>query len=822
MAIHKTKLWAAFACSMIAMAGCTGQKSMNLSKHPHKPGPYRKVALEIEFPDAKVPIKQQAIATLPPRKLSDADNVVHRDISLEESTTIALQHSQVLRDLGGRVVTNPAAAATIYEPAIRESDPRFGVEAALSAFDAQLNSSMFWARNDRAINNTFFGGGTRVVIQETANFNAELSKTAATGTRYAIRNVTSYDGNNAPGNTFPSAYDTAFEAEFSHPLLQGGGIAFNRIAGPSANPGFFFSNGVLIARINTDISLADFEVGVRNLVSDVENAYWELYFAYRDLQAKIAARDSALETWRRVYALFQSGRAGGEAEKEAQAREQYFLFKAQVENALAGLPGRGTISGQGSTGGVFQGTGGVYAAERRLRFLMGLPANDGALLRPSDEPAAAEVVFDWQETLLEALTRRVELRRQKWLVKRRELELVASKNFLLPRLDVVGLYRWRGFGDDLISIDREPGRFDNAFQNLTSGDFQEWQTGFQLNVPIGFRQGWAAVRYAQLQLSRERAVLQDQELQISHDLSSAITELDRTYTLTQTNLDRRIAAQQQLTSVEAAYEAETATLDLLLDAQRRLADADVAYFRSLVEFTLALKNVHLEKGTLLNYNGICLTEGPWPCGAQADARELATHFKKRKLDYLYEMKPWRSSAGRYDQKPLEHGTYSEIGPRPTPADPVPPADVEDLNVPPIPTGQRPSLTPTAKRPSASPADRTLSQNILRLPPVRPAATPTVQEQPVAEAPSRPAAEPQQPSVETTESNVASAPMEEAPEVKLIPEIRPVSHEEPTENWDMPPLPEDFSSNNRKAPEAKAAPAPAVQMASPDSLRAIIR
>jgi len=51
--------------------------------------------------------------------------------------------------------------------------------------------------------------------------------------------------------------------------------------------------GVLLARINADISLADFEAGVRNLVSDTEQSYWELYFAYRNLEARKAGRDSA-------------------------------------------------------------------------------------------------------------------------------------------------------------------------------------------------------------------------------------------------------------------------------------------------------------------------------------------------------------------------------------------------------------------------------------------------------------------------------------------------------------------------------------------------
>ena len=85
-------------------------------------------------------------------------------------------------------------------------------------------------------------------------------------------------------------------------------MTFNRIAGPSVVPGIY--NGVLIARVNTDVELADFEIAVRDLVNNVENAYWDLYFAYRDLDAKIKARDATLDPWRGVRALFDAGRRG--------------------------------------------------------------------------------------------------------------------------------------------------------------------------------------------------------------------------------------------------------------------------------------------------------------------------------------------------------------------------------------------------------------------------------------------------------------------------------------------------------------------------------
>ena len=52
-----------------------------------------------------------------------------------------------------------------------------------------------------------------------------------------------------------------------------------------------------------------------------------------------------------------------------------------------------------------------------------------------EEPPSAPIRFDWQITAQQSLALRPELRKQRWLVKQRELELIANKNFLLPRLD---------------------------------------------------------------------------------------------------------------------------------------------------------------------------------------------------------------------------------------------------------------------------------------------------------------------------------------------------------------------------------------------------
>jgi Outer membrane efflux protein len=661
------------AHTLLVCLGMTTVLVCGCLRHAKTPAPvvsqgddshYQSLAKQIEFPQEPMEYAEQPTphdlliaATPSPMSLETPEATEYLELTLEEAMRLALSNSQVLRELGGTVLRVPDGSRTKNDPSIIESDPRFGIEGALSQFDANFTSTFSHEKNDRALNNVFFGGGTRILKQDFATWQTQVSKTAATGTQYAFKNYTQYDANNAPGNIpgFGSAFTTWYDLEARHPLLQGSGTRFNRLAGPNAQPGAI--NGVVIARINSDLALADFEMGVRNFSSDVENTYWDLYFAYRDLDAKVSARNAALETWRRIHALYERGRRGGEAEKEAQAREQYYRFEEEAQNSLHGKLVDGTRTHNGSTGGTFRGTGGVYVVERRLRLLTGLPISDGRLIRPTEEPLKAKLVFDWESSLSESLSRRAELRRQKWQIKKREAELEANQNFLQPQLDVTGRYRWRGFGKDLFP-NGGTGQFNNANSNLYTGDFQEWQAGLELSFPIGYRQAYSAVRHSELQLAREQAVLYEQERAVVYDLSNAISEAERAYAIVETNMNRRMAAAEQVAAVQTAFEADNATLDSVLDAQRRLSDADVSYYRALVEYQLAIKNVQLEKGTLLEYNEIYLSEGAWPSKAYDDAEELEA-IRGEPLPTLDSERqaPW-VSRGMYPQLVTPSGDFA--------------------------------------------------------------------------------------------------------------------------------------------------------------------
>ncbi len=590
---------------------------------------YLNVATEIDYPDVEGEQLDEVLNAQEPLTLNNSGNYEMWDLSLEEVTRIALANSKVMRQVGGRIVGSApetisrnlitsGAIATIYDPALVESGygggtgspfSGTGVEAALAEFDAQFNSSIFWQKNNRQVN--ALSASARNLRQDTGAFTAGINKTTAAGTQFSFTNRTNYDSSNASGRAQPSGWSTVFEAGFDHPLLQGRGAQYNRIAGPlsfsqyAGSGGIGQINGVMISRIRQDVTLTEFEGSVRNLMRDIEQSYWELFFAYHDLQAKKAGSASALATWKKVAALFRTGSRGGSADREAQSRHQHFLFKGQVQTALTTM----------------------YRAENRLRYIMGLAMSDGRLIRPLDEPTTARASFSWAEIHTEGLVRRVEIRKQKWQIKRRELELIAARNHMLPRLDAVGRYRWNGAVDYLIDSKSQnvPTFSDgsNAFESLTTGDHQDWEIGLRLNVPIGMRKALSGVRHHQILLARERALLQDLELEISHQIGEAVRNLQFYYELTETNWNRQVAAEKEVQAVQASYAADQVTLDLVLDAQRRRAEAESAYYRSLVDYNLAIAGLHYRKGSLLEYNGVLLAEGPWPGKANFDAMRLA-------------------------------------------------------------------------------------------------------------------------------------------------------------------------------------------------------
>jgi hypothetical protein len=175
---------------------------------------------------------------------------------------------------------------------------------------------------------------------------------------------------------------------------------------------------------------------------------------------------------------------------------------------------------------------------------------------------------------------------------------------------------------------------------------------------LGYRAEMAGVRHAELQLCRARAVLDDQQNAITHTLAEAIAALSASYANIERARQRLEAATEVVEARDTTFEAGRGTIDALLEAQRRLADAQAAYYRAETDHMLAIKQVHVQKGTLLAYNGVRLSEGP-ACGPMDPyLMQRLAETRSHEIDYRFS-EPAPVSLGPFESTIDEPATVSD-------------------------------------------------------------------------------------------------------------------------------------------------------------------
>jgi hypothetical protein len=122
-------------------------------------------------------------------------------------------------------------------------------------------------------------------------------------------------------------------------------------------------------------------------------------------------------------------------------------------------------------------------------------------------------------------------------------------------------------------------------------------------------------------------VLHQQETEISHELAAAFRQLDSTYVAMQNGLNRKLNAEQRLRAVEVQRltRPDRVTADTVLRAHDQYVQTQSAFVQSIVEYNVAVLDLHYRTGTLLGMYRVFLSEGPWTPEARFDAVEKAAH-----------------------------------------------------------------------------------------------------------------------------------------------------------------------------------------------------
>lgn len=642
---------------------------------------YRDKMLAVEYPNVDQATPQEVAYSQKPRTIREPTQDEIWEMTLLQAVHTAVQNNKMIRTRTNspQMLQNPQTTPSVFDPALGETGYLFGnrgVEAALADFDTQLNASTTWG-NNATIQNSF---GTFQNNSDTGAFTSSLTKALATGGSFQVNHNWNYLSTNSPFVPVSSSYAGTLQAVFTQPLWAGAGVEYNRIAGPPrAGLGSItgVSQGVSIARINCDIDVADFELAVTQMVKDVEDLYWELYLAYRQYDAEVANRESVHRSWVEVKAKMDAGARGGSAADEAQARENYFDSQARVETSL-------------ST---------IFVTENQFRKLLGLAVNDGKIIRPADDPMEAEFIVPWESSVLDALTRRAELRRQKWQIKSLELQYRAAENVANPQLNLVSSYQVNGFGANLLNYQDTPN--SSMYTSMGNTNLTGWTAGLQFSMPLGLRTVRMQLHNIELQLVKARAGLAAQEQDISHDLAESVQRIDAAYKVAQTQLDRKIAAVKRVEATMALYEVgardeqnQGVTLDLVLRAQASNAAAEIAYFNSLIAYNKAITEFHWRRGMLLEVDGIHLQEGEWDERAKEDALKRAWARSYGKPAEYLDTQPEEFGSGMpypktdlYPGLPQGAEIHSIGEPTMAPESEIPQAPIETEETGKVPAGQ---------------------------------------------------------------------------------------------------------------------------------------
>jgi len=260
------------------------------------------------------------------------------------------------------------------------------------------------------------------------------------------------------------------------------------------------------------------------------------------------------------------------------------------------------------------------------------PAVAAARIVPTDhiEVPSQEAVIPIQELVAQAMASRPEVEQNRITLENARLDLLGTKNNLLPTLTATASFSNAGQGGQISTVP-QPYLDKNgnlAYRQLTPGDvnqfliggygtvlsqifsrnFPNYSVGFQLTVPLRNKANQADL--ITNELSYRQAEIQDQQLHNSIKLNvmNAWTAQRNARAAWETSVVARKLYDQTLAGVRRKYELGTATiLDVVIaqrdDTARQLAEQD-----ALNQYERARNNLQQTLGTILDDYSVNLDE----------------------------------------------------------------------------------------------------------------------------------------------------------------------------------------------------------------------
>lgn len=387
------------------------------------------------------------------------------------------------------------------------------------------------------------------------DFNTGLRQRLLTGGTYELRMNNEYANRSATAD----GYSSQVALTLTQPLLRNFGYEANL-------------TNIRIATNNQSISREQLRLRVSDVVTQVQNGYFDLIFALENLEVQRRSLRLAQELVALNRARVRAGVAAPVEVTQAEAQEA-----ARLQDVILAEKA-------------------VRDAEDTLKVVLNLPATSGwdEELRPTDRATFDVVSVNLDEAIRQALDNRNEYRSAKLDIDNRELTVRLTRNQLLPDLSLQGSVSLGGAG----------ATYGRNLGELSSTDFTSYSLGVVLTVPIGNRAAQAGHLRARLLSDQARTSLRQLELLIVQQVREAVRRVEADARRVEANRAARVLAEEQLRVEQRRLEAGVTTTFNVLSFQRDLAAAQANEIRAITDYNKSLAVLDRVRGIVLERHRI--------------------------------------------------------------------------------------------------------------------------------------------------------------------------------------------------------------------------
>jgi HAE1 family hydrophobic/amphiphilic exporter-1 len=440
--------------------------------------------------------------------------------------------------------------------------------------------------------------GEEIAESRTTRFGIGANALLPTGTYLEVQTGGRRFGSNAPIYLINPTYNADLAATLRQPLLDGFGTLYNRA-------------GIVIAKLSRDQTAAGFESTVVATLQEVENAYWDLVAARREIdvseQSLELAEQLLGETQERVKVGTSAPIDTVQSEATVATRRQSLIY---ARNAAAN-------------------------AEDTLKAALGFddPREWLVTIDTTENYDYHPIEPDLREAIETAHTSRPEIREQQLQIEQLDYNARVAKHVTLPSLDLEATYGFGGLDGDTTVQDPNTGEevkingdFGGAYDQLIDWNYPRWSIGLNFSMPIGNTEAKARLAQRRFEAQQGGVRLASLKQEITRQVRFAVRALLDGAAAVDAAEASMVLAKRNVEAEQTKFDNGLSTNFQLSQIQEDLANAQLALIRAHLDYRKALVGYYVATGTLLERHDVAIVD--------PDATEDIPHDYWKDVEWL--------------------------------------------------------------------------------------------------------------------------------------------------------------------------------------------